>query len=132
LRLAASETSAYASAMLPRLSTEPALDATYRAFLGAVRGAGFAGDILSDYGSRLVHATDNSVYQIVPQAVVCPRAHDDVVTLARVAAEPRFQPRPFRSDHNRDRQREQGNVQPAHGPILPQRTGTNPIRLLGR
>ncbi len=49
--------------------------------------------------------------------------------------------RPLRSDDHRERQREQGDVQPAHGPILaapevrkspPASSGANPIGPLGR
>lgn len=35
-------------------------------------------------------ATDNSVYQLLPDAVIFPRSTADVALLARVAAEPRF------------------------------------------
>ena len=43
------------------------------------------------YGDRIVSATDNSIYQLLPQLIVFPRNVDDLVRLARVAAEPRFE-----------------------------------------
>lgn len=43
-----------------------------------------------DAATRLVSGTDNSVYQIVPGAVVYPRDHEDVVALFRLAREARF------------------------------------------
>lgn len=42
------------------------------------------------YGDRIVSATDNSIYQLLPQLVVFPRGVEDLVRIARVAAEPRF------------------------------------------
>uniref|UniRef100_UPI0023AECE0F hypothetical protein n=1 Tax=Halomonas elongata TaxID=2746 RepID=UPI0023AECE0F len=45
----------------------------YRAFLEALRETGFAGEIAPDYANRTVLATDNSIYQRLPQAVLYPR-----------------------------------------------------------
>lgn len=42
-------------------------------FLLQLRQDGFDGDIHLDAAQRLVHATDNSVYQILPQAVIAPK-----------------------------------------------------------
>src|SRR5690606_37452787 len=76
--------------MIPRLAPEGGLHPEYRTFLEELRLRGFEGDIRSDYATRLVTATDNSVYQIVPQAVVFPRNTADVATLLRLLHEPRF------------------------------------------
>ena len=54
------------------------------------RGTSFTGDIETQYSSRLAVATDNSVYQQLPQAVVHPKTTDDVSCLARLANSPRF------------------------------------------
>lgn len=51
---------------------------------------GFTGDTATSYADRLTMATDNSVYQLLPDAVLFPRSTADVALLARVAAEPRF------------------------------------------
>uniref|UniRef100_UPI0023AEC7AD hypothetical protein n=1 Tax=Halomonas elongata TaxID=2746 RepID=UPI0023AEC7AD len=45
----------------------------YRAFLEALRETGFAGEIAADDANRTVLATDNSIYQRLPQAVLYPR-----------------------------------------------------------
>lgn len=72
--------------MIPRLTElEPATTAT-RAFLADVRRAGFSGDLADDLATRVVGATDNSIYQILPQAIVYPRSREDVVELVRTAA----------------------------------------------
>jgi FAD/FMN-containing dehydrogenase/Fe-S oxidoreductase len=76
--------------MLPRLGKEIGLDPPYPEFLRELRSGDFSGDIHSDIRARLVNATDNSVYQILPQAIVCPRTRRDVVVLAKLAAESRF------------------------------------------
>lgn len=71
--------------MIPSLAPEAALDASVLAFCNALRTAGFAGDIETSYGSRLAVATDNSVYQTLPQAVLLPKHCDDVVLLTSLA-----------------------------------------------
>ncbi|KGC06823.1 FAD-binding and (Fe-S)-binding domain-containing protein [Burkholderia cepacia] len=60
----------------------------YRDFLAALQAAGFAGEIRADHANRTVQATDNSIYQRLPQAVICPAHADDVQLLARLLAEP--------------------------------------------
>lgn len=65
--------------------------AHYTTFLEALRGSGFRGQISADYGTRTVLATDNSIYQRLPQAAVFPLDADDVARVARLMAEDRFQ-----------------------------------------
>ncbi len=62
--------------------------ARYQAFLRALAEAGFAGEISQRHADRTVLATDNSIYQRLPQAVVFPRDAADVQCLARLVAEP--------------------------------------------
>ena len=78
--------------MLPRLAELAPATRLTRDYLAALRVAGFRGDLATEQAARLAVATDNSVYQLLPQAVVHPRDHADVVTLFRVASEPRFAP----------------------------------------
>ncbi|TVQ62429.1 MAG: FAD-binding oxidoreductase [Phycisphaerales bacterium] len=77
-------------AMIPSLRIEATLRPDHRAYLDALRGGGFTGDIRTDYATRLTAATDNSVYQVTPQAVVCPRTTADLALVARLLDEPRF------------------------------------------
>ncbi len=77
--------------MIPKLTLQDGITPHYHAFLQAVIDAGFAGDVESSYSSRLAVATDNSVYQWLPQAVVFPRSTADVVLLTRLANQSRFQ-----------------------------------------
>jgi FAD/FMN-containing dehydrogenase/Fe-S oxidoreductase len=76
--------------MIPRLAEMPAPNAPSLDFLDELRLRGFAGDISTSFADRLVLATDNSIYQRQPQAVVFPREVEDLVRIARVAGDPRF------------------------------------------
>ena len=60
----------------------------YQDFLQALAQAGFKGEIAADLGVRTVLATDNSIYQRLPQAALFPRDEADVQCLARLAARP--------------------------------------------
>lgn len=76
--------------MIPALTPRHHVKAGYKAFLQAVRTEGFRGDIESDLASRTVYATDNSIYQQAPQAILFPKNRDDLVCVARLAARPEF------------------------------------------
>ncbi|TFH80864.1 D-2-hydroxyglutarate dehydrogenase YdiJ [Pseudomonas kribbensis] len=77
--------------MIAQLSPSTALNTDYQQFLKALETSGFRGEISADYASRVVLATDNSIYQRLPQAAVFPRDADDVALLARLIAEPAYQ-----------------------------------------
>ncbi|WP_316243058.1 FAD-binding and (Fe-S)-binding domain-containing protein [Jannaschia aquimarina] len=49
--------------------------------------ASVQGDVLSDPASRARYATDASIYQMVPDAIVIPRSEDDVIAAMEVARE---------------------------------------------
>ncbi|TLF45969.1 FAD-binding oxidoreductase [Halomonas urmiana] len=66
-------------------STLPGLDARYLRFLEALKAEGFEGEITPDYASRTVLATDNSIYQRLPQAVLSPKHGADLQRIARLA-----------------------------------------------
>ncbi|OLL27396.1 hypothetical protein BTH42_32855 [Burkholderia sp. SRS-W-2-2016] len=61
---------------------------SYRDFLSALKADGFAGDINVDYANRTVQATDNSIYQRLPQAVIAPAHAGDLQLLAKLLAQP--------------------------------------------
>lgn len=63
----------------------------YPEFLQALQASGFRGQLSADYATRTVLATDNSIYQRLPQAAVFPLDADDIVRIATLMAEPRFQ-----------------------------------------
>jgi FAD/FMN-containing dehydrogenase/Fe-S oxidoreductase len=78
------------TAVLPRLDPRASVDAIVVTFLDALRSAGFSGEIRSDYATRLSAATDNSIYQLLPAAVIFPRSSADVAHALRLIDEPRF------------------------------------------
>lgn len=59
-------------------------------FLAELRLRGFEGDMAQTHAERTVFATDNSIYQLAPQAVLFPRHELDVVRIAKLSAESRF------------------------------------------
>ena len=75
--------------MIAQLPTV-APSANYPEFLEALRNNGFRGQISADYATRTVLATDNSIYQRLPQAAVFPLDADDVARVATLMAEARF------------------------------------------
>ncbi|MDH4573681.1 D-2-hydroxyglutarate dehydrogenase YdiJ [Salinicola acroporae] len=76
--------------MMTRLdpaSAELTLPARYRRFLAELATAGFVGDIADDAANRTVLATDNSIYQRLPMAVLYPRDAADLQRIARLMAQ---------------------------------------------
>lgn len=76
--------------MLPKLSPEQTLSVLVLDYTAALQAAGFTGDIETSYAARLAVATDNSVYQALPQAVLLPRSMADLQTISRIAQVPAF------------------------------------------
>ncbi|TCK08945.1 D-2-hydroxyglutarate dehydrogenase YdiJ [Marinobacterium mangrovicola] len=76
--------------MIPRIAETDTIQDLYLAFVEALKESGFEGDLNPDYANRVVLATDNSIYQILPQAVLYPRNTDDLVRIAQLADSPRF------------------------------------------
>ena len=72
--------------ILPVVPPESAVAAEYLEYLEALRDSNFSGDIEHSYSSRLAVATDNSIYQKMPQAVVYPKSVDDLVLVGQLAA----------------------------------------------
>jgi FAD/FMN-containing dehydrogenase/Fe-S oxidoreductase len=77
--------------MIPQISQAPGVVQLVLNFLQALEQQGFTGDTATSYADRLTMATDNSIYQLLPDAVVFPRSTSDVALITRLAAEERFQ-----------------------------------------
>jgi hypothetical protein len=77
--------------MIPRLTGCPKATAPYEAFMREVSRRGFQGECSSGYGDRLAISTDNSIYQRLPEAVLYPRHVEDLVRIATLAVDPRFE-----------------------------------------
>ncbi|TXN76395.1 FAD-binding oxidoreductase, partial [Methylobacterium sp. WL18] len=76
--------------MIPALTDLPASAPLYASFLVELRVRGFAGELAGGIADRTVLATDNSIYQIRPEAVAFPRDRDDLVRIGTLLADPRF------------------------------------------
>ena len=77
--------------MIPALRPGDGPTSLTTEYLAELRLRGFEGDIAQGHADRTVFATDNSIYQLPPQAIVFPRNELDVVRVAKLAHEPRFQ-----------------------------------------
>lgn len=76
--------------MIPKLHIESVIDPDVLAFAEELKSSGYCGDIETAYSSRLAVATDNSVYQQLPQAVLHPKSTHDVVLIGRLGAKDEF------------------------------------------
>ena len=56
--------------MIPQISQAPVGSSTGAEFLQVLEQQGFTGDTATSYADRLTMATDNSVYQLLPDAVI--------------------------------------------------------------
>jgi len=76
--------------MLPRIEHQTHLPPLYDNFKKALIRSNFTGDISAKYSARLSVATDNSVYQQLPQLVINPRTQQDIVVLTKTASDELF------------------------------------------
>lgn len=76
--------------MIPRISEAPHLSQLAIQFLYELQQQGFTGDTGTSYAERLSMATDNSIYQLLPQAVIFPRSSADVQIITRVAGQDKY------------------------------------------
>lgn len=71
--------------VLPKISPTLHVSDDYRNYLSLLENSEFEGDIEYKYGSRLAVATDNSIYQQLPQAVLHPKTSTDLQLIAKLA-----------------------------------------------
>ena len=76
--------------MIPALTSAAPPKDLYRQFIDALSACGFAGEIGSDSANRTVLATDNSIYQMLPQAVLYPKTIDDLQKIAQLCSRESF------------------------------------------
>ncbi|STV81824.1 putative oxidase [Klebsiella pneumoniae] len=61
--------------MIPQISQAPGVVQLVLNFLQVLEQQGFTGDTATSYADRLTMATDNSVYQLLPDAVIFSSIH---------------------------------------------------------
>ena len=76
--------------MLPHISHQNHLPPLYDAYISSLKDHNFTGDINASYSARLAVATDNSIYQQLPQLVIHPRTKADIVLLAQTASNEQY------------------------------------------
>ncbi|MGL1956737.1 MAG: FAD-binding oxidoreductase [Colwellia sp.] len=76
--------------MLPHIDPQAHVPVIFNDFSNALKAKKFTGDINASYSARLAVATDNSIYQQLPQLVIQPRSQQDIILLAKTASEDQF------------------------------------------
>ncbi|WP_307761631.1 FAD-binding protein, partial [uncultured Succinatimonas sp.] len=66
------------------------MSAEYKKYLSTLKSKSFSGDIEDRYPARLLCATDNSVYQCLPAAVIFPRNTADIALALSLAQSKEF------------------------------------------
>lgn len=72
---------------LPLIPIEETVSPQTKSFIEKLINQAFKGEFEVSYSSRLAVATDNSIYQQLPQAVLFPRSTDDLVLIAKLASQ---------------------------------------------
>lgn len=80
----------YMSTMIAKLSVEQVSSELVLHYLKTIKAEGFIGDVDASYGTRLLAATDNSVYQTIPQGVIFPKTDKDVQVALNIASRDPF------------------------------------------
>lgn len=76
--------------MIPKLTQAPGILAEVQLYLEALQQQGFRGEIATHYADRLTLATDNSIYQNLPAAILFPVSQQDIVLLTTLASQQRY------------------------------------------
>ena len=76
--------------MIPRLNLSERIPQVVQGFLAELRQSKFSGKINHDYATRVVTSTDNSIYQVLPQAIISPKNMSDIQTVMSIADKKQF------------------------------------------
>lgn len=76
--------------MIPAIRQTSPTQGLYIKFLNALQNTAFKGDICPDYANRTVLATDNSIYQVLPQGVIYPKDSADIALLTKLSNKTEF------------------------------------------
>jgi FAD/FMN-containing dehydrogenase/Fe-S oxidoreductase len=76
--------------MIPALVPPQSIDPTVARFGDVLLSLGFEGDISKDQASRCALATDNSIFQILPDLIVHPQNEKDVLKVMKTLGRPEF------------------------------------------
>ena len=76
--------------MIPQITYSKISSRVVLSFLTKLKESEFLGDIHSDYASRVVSSSDNSIYQVIPQAVLFPKNFEDIRKILKISNEKKF------------------------------------------
>jgi FAD/FMN-containing dehydrogenase len=77
--------------MIPVLDKKYAVSEDVKKFLSELESiSNFEGEIGLDDAERLVHSTDNSIYQVLPHAVIYPKSTNDVSQIMTLMAQDKY------------------------------------------
>ena len=72
--------------MIATISQQDAATDLVASYLKTITKQGFTGDTDASYASRLTAATDNSIYQQIPQGVIFPKTEKDIQIALQAAS----------------------------------------------
>ncbi|WP_125722090.1 D-2-hydroxyglutarate dehydrogenase YdiJ [Pseudoalteromonas rubra] len=72
--------------MIAEITQQDSANTLLNDYIKKITGQGFSGDTDTSYATRIVTATDNSIYQEIPQAVIYPKCSKDVQVAMQVAS----------------------------------------------
>ncbi len=76
--------------MIATISQQDSASELVVSYLKTITNKGFSGDTDATYGTRLTAATDNSIYQQIPQGVIFPKSEKDIQIALQTAAQDPF------------------------------------------
>src|SRR3990167_1707386 len=76
--------------MIPALETIDKIHPLYKQYLDELHASKFSGDITTRFSERLLVATDNSIYQVMSEAVVFPKNQRDVEILFIIGKQEKY------------------------------------------
>ena len=76
--------------MIPKLDEISSLEKSHQRFLNKIIHTDYSGDVESELSNRLIAATDNSIYQVLPQCILYPKNSRDISSILKLAAEEEF------------------------------------------
>ena len=76
--------------MIPNLNHQENIKQDTFEFIKALSESDYTGEIAKSYASRLAVATDNSVYQCLPQAIIHPKSTQDIILICQLAQRSEF------------------------------------------
>ncbi|MFT7430477.1 MAG: FAD/FMN-containing dehydrogenase/Fe-S oxidoreductase, partial [Colwellia sp.] len=79
------------SQSLPSLEHQELIAPLYQKFSQELGNSQYSGEINCQYSARLSVATDNSIYQQLPQLVLHPRSKQDIQLISQLSSTPKYQ-----------------------------------------